>query len=301
MSSSARRIVITGAHGLIGSALHKRLAQLGIPVLPLRRGSGPESWDPERGRVDAQALEGLEAVIHLAGENIGTSRWSRAKKRRIRVSRVAGTALLAGALARLRNPPRSLLCASAVGYYGNRGQERLDDSAAGGAGFLARVCREWEGAAAAAADSGIRVLHMRFGVVLGPGAAILKAAALFRLGLGGRLGDGSQLLSWIALEDCVSAIVFLLEHGDLSGAVNVVSPRPVTNAEFTHAFAAALRRPALFAVPAPLLRLALGEAADEVLLASINAYPRRLLETGFEFRSPAIGETLEAALRSSGR
>lgn len=296
--TGSMNILVSGSHGLIGSALVPALAARGDRVVRLVRTaktSSPDAiaWDPGSGWVDATALEGTDAVIHLAGENIAAGRWTPAKKARIRDSRVRGTRTIATALARLSRRPGVLLCASAAGYYGNRGEEILVEDSAPGVGFLADVCREWEAAAGPARDAGIRVVHLRNGIVLSPtGGALAALLPVFRLGLGGRLGSGRQFMSWIALDDEVRAIVHALTRDDLRGPVNFVSPNPVTNAEFTVTLARVLRRPALFTTPARLLRLALGEVAGE-LLGSQRVHPARLLAAGYTFRHPE----LESALR----
>lgn len=293
------RVLISGATGFIGSALAERLRSRGDRVVALtRRPAGPGSdavqWDPGAGRLDAAQLEGFDAVVHLAGESIGGRRWNDAHKTRVLLSRVEGTRLLAGALAGLERPPRVLLCGSAVGYYGSRGDEVLTEDSPPGQGFLSEVVQEWEAAAAPARDAGIRVLHTRTGLVLDPSGGILKPQLLpFRLGLGARLGSGRQWLPWVTRRDEVRGMEFLLDS-DLSGPFNLTSPNPVTNAEFTRVLARTLGRPALLAVPAPALRLALGtEMAEELLLTSQRVVPRRLLDAGFRFEHPE----LEPALR----
>jgi uncharacterized protein (TIGR01777 family) len=241
-------------------------------------------------------LEGLDAVVHLAGENVA-GRWTRAKKARIRDSRVRGTRLLAEALARSRRPPKVLACASAVAYYGDRGEEVLRESSPPGRGFLAEVCRAWESATAPAAERGIRVVNLRFGLVLSrAGGALGRMLPVFRVGLGGRLGDGRQYWSWVALDDCVAAIGHALASQGLAGGVNVVAPHPVTNAELTAALGGVLSRPAPLAVPAFAARLAFGEMAREVLLASARVEPARLLAGGFRFRFGRVRPALEHVL-----
>jgi len=291
------RVLLSGASGLIGSALARRLAVSSEVVRLVRRdplsAAKEIRWDPAAGRIEPKQLEGFDAVVHLAGENIGAGRWTAAKKASIRASRVEGTLLLAKTLARLNQPPKVLVSASAVGYYGDRGEEKLDESSGPGTGFLAEVCRAWEEAAMTAAEAGIRVVLARFGVVLSSeGGALARLLPLFRFGLGGRLGSGRQYMSWIALEDAVGAIAFALENDSLRGPVNVSSPQPVTNREFTQTLGRVLRRPTLLHAPSIALRAVLGEMADEMLLASVRVYPRRLLEAGFSFSKP----DLEAAL-----
>lgn len=291
-------VVVSGASGLVGRALAAGLRESGSRVRALTRGTpgpGEIAWDPAAGRIDATALEGATAVVHLAGEQIA-ERWTAEKKRRIRESRVQGTRTLVRALASLRAPPEVLVSASAVGYYGDRGDEPLHERSAPGDDFLAGVTRAWEEEARAAEASGIRVVRLRFGVVLDRGGGALRRLLLpFRLGVGGRIGDGRQWMSWIALSDAVGVIRFALTETALSGAVNAVAPQPVTNAEFTAVLGSVLRRPTALPVPALALRLAFGGMADATLLASQRALPSRLLEAGYEFRRP----TLEGALREA--
>ncbi len=286
-------ILVSGSRGLIGSALVPALTARGHRIVRLVRAPTAPSpdqiaWDPGSGRIDARALEGIDAVIHLAGESIATGRWTAAKKARIRESRVRGTRSIADALAGLGRKPDVLVCASATGYYGDRGEEILVEDSEPGAGFLAEVVRAWEAAAAPARDAGIRVVHLRSGVVLSPGGgALARLLPVFRLGLGGRLGSGRQFMSWITIDDEVEAIVHALTRDDLRGPVNFVSPHPVTNREFTATLGRILRRPAPCAVPGAMLRLALGEVASE-LLASQRVHPARLLAAGYAFRYPAV-------------
>lgn len=294
------KVLVSGAGGLIGAALVRSLHTQGNEVRALKRGAtGGDTigWDPEAGRLDPGALEGLDAVVHLAGENIAGGRWTAARKQRILASRVQGTQLLSQTLARLARPPQVLICASAVGYYGDRGAEQLTEDSSPGDGFLAEVCRAWEHAADPARTAGIRTVHLRFGMVLSAeGGALSRMLLPFRLGLGGRLGSGEQYLSWISLDDAVRALAHLLAHQDLSGPFNAASPHPCTNAEFTRALGQVLRRPTIFPVPAWVLRLVLGEMADELLLASTRAVPARLLASGFSFAHPELVETLRLLL-----
>jgi hypothetical protein len=291
------KVLVSGASGLIGRVLVRSLRSQGHQVRCLRRGraDGDDlAWDPEAGALDPGALEGLDAVVHLAGEHIAGGRWTRTRKARILSSRVQGTRLLSEKLAGLSHPPQVLVCASAVGYYGDRGAEELSEDSPPGRGFLAEVCRAWEGAADPARAAGIRAVHLRFGMVLSAqGGALPRMLPPFRLGLGGRLGSGVQWMSWIHLEDAVAAIGHVLERENLGGPFNAVSPSPCANAEFTRTLGRVLRRPALIPVPAWALRLALGEMARELLLSSARALPSRLLESGFRFEHPE----LEAALR----
>lgn len=290
---------MTGATGLIGSALTRQLRDLGHRVTPLVRRpaqAGEISWDPARGRLEPGHLEGVDAVVHLAGENVG-ARWTAARKQRIRSSRVQGTRLLSEALARTARRPAVLISASAIGIYGSRGEEILNENSPAGdaaSDFLAEVGREWEAAAGPARDAGIRVVHPRFGIVLSPdGGALGKMLLPFRLGLGGRLGTGSQWMSWVSLDDAAGAVIHLLQLESFSGAVNVVAPEPVRNREFTAMLGRTLRRPAALGVPAGALRVLLGEMADGTLLASARVVPKRLLAAGYRFQHP----DLPAALR----
>lgn len=296
-SASPMRVAITGATGLIGTALTAFLRGAGHEVRRITRRPaepGDIAWRPAEGEIDADALRGLDAVVHLAGESPFALHWSDARKHAIRESRVAATRLLAETLAALPGAPRALLCASAIGYYGDRGGALLDETAASGDGFLAEVCRGWEAAADPARAAGLRVAHVRTGVVLaGRGGALGAMQIPFSLALGGPIGDGRQITSWIALDDVVAVYAFLLTRPDLSGAFNATAPKPVTNEAFTHALAQVLERPARLRVPRLVLRTLLGELADEMLLASARVAPVRLEQAGYGFTFPE----LEPALR----
>ena len=276
------RILVTGSGGLVGSAL--------VPLLTasdhsLTRLSHSQQW-PE--------LTGHDAVVHLAGENIAAGRWTPEKKARIRDSRVQVMQRLCGTLARLASPPRVIVCASAIGYYGHRGDEVLREESASGADFLAEVCRDWEAATKPAADAGIRVVNLRFGVILSAtGGALAKMLTPFKLCLGGVIGNGRQWMSWIGLDDATGVIIQALTNETLRGPVNVVAPQPVTNCVFAKTLGRVLRRPAMFPVPAFVLRLALGEMADALLLSSQRVEPAKLVASGYKFRFPE----LEGALR----
>jgi uncharacterized protein (TIGR01777 family) len=251
------------------------------------------TWDPGAGQIDLTRAGNLDGVVHLAGETIA-QRWTPAAQRRIRDSRVAGTRLLCDALAKLSPPPRVLVCASATGFYGNRGEEWLDERSAPGHGFLAETCQQWEASAHPARARGIRVVHLRMGIVLAPrGGALAKMLPAFRFGFGGPLGDGRAYWSWIALEDLLEVILSALSNEPIEGPVNGVSPNPVTNAEFSRTLGRVLRRPTLFAVPRFAVEWLFGEMGREALLASFRVRPAKLIETGFRFRFPE----LELALR----
>lgn len=293
------KILVTGSTGLVGSMLVSSLKAQGQEVVRLVRSTPQEGgseihWNPEKGTLRPKELEGFDGVVHLAGENLAEGRWTEEKKRRIRESRTQGTQLLSETLARLTEKPEVLVSASAVGFYGNRGDEILTEQSAAGEDFLAQVCRDWELATHAAAQSGVRVVNVRFGVIFsGEGGALKKMLLPFRMGVGGKLGDGKQYLSWIAIDDAVGAIEHALVNKSLRGAVNTVAPEPATNYEFTKTLGRVLSRPTIFPVPAFAARLAFGEMADATLLASQRVEPLRLKETGYSFKFPQ----LEGALR----
>jgi uncharacterized protein len=293
------KMLVSGSHGLVGKALIKSLTSDGHEIVRLVRGerafgSPDVEWHPNQGLIDAEHLEGLDVVVHLAGENIAEGRWTSEKKRAIRESRVRGTSLLSDALARLSRPPSLFICASATGYYGDRGDELLTEKSARGKGFLADLCVEWENATLSAAEKGIRTLNARFGIILDPeGGALAKMLTPFRMGIGGRVGDGKQWMSWIALEDVVNGLKFLIDDTAARGPVNFVAPNPVTNAEFTKTLGRVLSRPTIFPIPAFGVRLAFGEMADALLLSSQKVDPDVLEDKGFPFSWP----TLEPALR----
>ncbi|HEX2205897.1 MAG TPA: TIGR01777 family oxidoreductase, partial [Longimicrobium sp.] len=293
----------TGASGLIGSALARRLEGEGHAVLHLvrreARGPGEARWDPAAGTIDAAALEGLDALVHLAGENIGV-RWTAERKRAFRVSRVDGTRLLAGTVAKLARKPGAFVMASAIGIYGERGDERLDEMSAPGSGFLAELVRDWEAAAHPAADAGVRVAQLRFGVVFsGRGGALERLLPPFRLGVGGVIGSGRQWMGWLSLDDAVDLLLFAIRDARVSGPVNAVAGS-VTNAEFTRTLAKVLNRPAFVPVPAFGLRLLFGEMADQTILVSQRVLPRRLTQLGYSFRHPEVEGALRAALAEDG-
>ncbi|GAB7033968.1 TIGR01777 family oxidoreductase [Streptomyces sp. NPDC021749] len=294
------RIAITGSTGLIGTALVRSLRTDGHDVVRLVRRAPAAAdevrWDPERQQVDTAGLTGCEAVVHLAGAGVGDHRWTTAYKQQIRDSRVLGTRALAEALASMDVPPRVFVSGSAIGYYGDTGDRRTDESAPAGHGFLPEVCVDWEAAAQPARDAGIRTVFARTGLVVArSGGAWGRLFPLFRLGLGGRLGDGSQYWSFISLHDHIAALHHLLATEELTGPVNLTAPEPVTNREVTAVMGRVLHRPTLFSVPAPVLRVALGEFAEDVL-GSQRVVPKRLLESGFTFTHPRIVEAVRAAV-----
>ncbi|MER8089545.1 MULTISPECIES: TIGR01777 family oxidoreductase [unclassified Streptomyces] len=295
------RIAVTGASGLIGAALVRSLRADGHEVVrlvrrPARAGDEVE-WDPGRGYVDVAGLVGCDAVVHLAGAGVGDHRWTPAYKREIRDSRVLGTTAIAEAVASLDVPPKVLLSGSAIGYYGDTGDRAVDESAPAGEGFLPSVCVEWEAATAAAHEAGVRIAHARTGLVVGrEGGAWGRLFPLFRAGLGGRLGNGRQYWSFIALHDEVAALRHILDTESLSGPVNLTGPDPVTNAEVTAAMGRVLHRPTLLTAPAPALRIALGDFAQDVL-GSQRVLPGKLLDSGFVFAFPGIDAAIRAALR----
>ncbi|MFD8887010.1 TIGR01777 family oxidoreductase [Streptomyces erythrochromogenes] len=295
------RIAVTGSTGLIGSALVRSLRADGHEVVRFVRrepaGADEARWDPERGRVDPAGLAGCGAVVHLAGAGIGDHRWTAAYKRKIRDSRVLGTAALANALAGLDEPPAVLVSGSAVGYYGDTGDRPVDEDSPAGHGFLPSVCVEWEAAAAPAQEAGIRTAFARTGLVVAKeGGAWGRMFPLFRAGVGGRLGDGRQYWPFISLHDEVAALRHIIDTPELSGPVNLTAPEPLTNRQVTAAMARVLHRPAVLPVPAAALRVVLGEFSQDVL-GGQRARPTRLLESGFVFRDPGIEQAIRAALQ----
>ncbi|HEV7799294.1 MAG TPA: TIGR01777 family oxidoreductase [Pyrinomonadaceae bacterium] len=296
------KILISGSHGLVGTALIKSLTAAGHEVFRLVRYS-PTSpveieWSPDRYSIALSRIEGFDAVVNLAGESIAEGRWTDEKKQRIRESRVKGTRLLGDALANLTNSPKTFICASAIGYYGNRGDEILTESSSPGNNFLAQVCVEWEAATALAREKGIRVVNTRLGVVLDPnGGALAKMLPPFRMGIGGRIGSGKQWMSWIALDDVVGAIELALTSQTLSGPVNFVAPNPVMNAEFTKTLGKVLSRPTIFPIPAFGVRLAFGEMADALLLSSQRVAPERLQAAAYQFKHSQLDNALRDVLK----
>ncbi len=289
------KIAVSGASGLIGSALVSRLETSGHTCLRLVRRESHEphelEWQPDRGITTPAAAQGLDALVHLAGESVAGGRWTVPKRHRIRSSRAPATRRLVDSLSTIDRPPRVFVCASAVGYYGDRGDELLDEDSPAGGGFLASVCRDWEAAAATAATVCERVVMLRFGVVLSAaGGALPRMLTPFRLGLGGRLGSGQQYFPWIHLDDAVAAIRHLIDHGE--SPVNLTAPQQVTNADLTRSLARILRRPALLPAPTPALVAVFGTMAREALLASARVVPARLQRGGFEYRYPTLDSAL---------
>lgn len=292
------KVIVTGSHGMIGTALIPALEAAGHQAIRVVRGvpaAGEIGWDPVEGELDRRDLAGVDAAVHLAGEGLGTKRWSPAQKHQILDSRVRGTNLLSRRLAELDAKPRVLIAGSAIGYYGDRGAEQLDEQSSPGTGFLADVVQQWEAATTPAGDTGIRVVSIRSGVVLSPtGGALRRQLPLFKAGLGGRLGSGQQYLSWVSLDDEVGAILFALGNPGLTGPVNVTAPHSVTNAEFTGTLGAVLGRPSILTVPPIALSTLLGrEMAGEMLLGGQRVVPAKLLDQGYRFAQP----DLEPALR----
>lgn len=295
-------IFITGASGLIGSRLGPLLESAGHHVIRLvrrePRDDRERQWDPTAEHINPERFDGADAVVHLAGENIGEGRWTDAKKQRLRESRVHSTRILAQALAQLDPLPKSLVVASAIGYYGDRGDEVLTEASAPGKDFLSQLCQDWEAAADPVREKGIRCVHVRTGVVLSSrGGALAKMLLPFKLGVGGVMGNGRQYWSWIALEDAARMFQFAVETESLSGPVNGTAPNPVTNREFTKTLGQVLKRPTIFPMPAFAARLALGEMADALILASARVLPERAGQEGFSFTYSDLGDALREAVK----
>jgi uncharacterized protein (TIGR01777 family) len=303
------RILVSGSTGFLGTALIESLERQGHSVARLVRpatlqknASGAHadaiSWDPVAGHFDAAGAEGADALIHLAGASIADGRWNVARKELLRTSRIDATRYLIGALAKLQRPPRVIVAASAIGYYGNRGDEILTEASAPGSDFLAGACRDWEAEIRRGTEFGARVVSLRFGIILGAhGGALPRMVLPFKLGAGGRLGNGRQWMSWLTLRETVNIIQFALANSGLAGPVNAVTPNPVRNDEFTRVLAKTLHRPALFPAPAFALRLALGEMADALLLSSQRVIPSRLVEMGYPFLQPSLAGALTEVFR----
>jgi len=291
------RIAIAGASGLVGKALTPLLEAEGHDVVRLVRSwpkAGEIEWHPNQDSIDTGKLEGFDAIINLAGENVAEGRWTDEKKKKIHDSRVNGTHLLSEAIAKLTTKPRCFLCASATGIYGDRGDETLDEQSESGGGFLAGVCREWEKATEPAHRAGVRVVNFRFGPILARAGGMLeKMLTPFKMGLGGKIGAGKQYISWVAIEDAVAVIKRVLNDESIRGPLNVVSPKPVTNERFTRALGEVLSRPTVMAVPAFAARLAFGEMADEMLLVSQKVIPKKLQAAGFQFEYSDLETALQ--------
>ena len=295
------KIAITGSTGLVGKKIIAGLEADGHQVVKLVRGSRnkPDEflWNPDTEKIDAKAFEGTDAVIHLEGENIASKRWTSEQKMKIKKSRVDGTRLIAGTIAALENPPRTLISTSAIGYYGDRGNEFLTEESTSGAGFLAAVCRDWEDATRTAESKGLRVVHARLGVVLSrEGGALKMMLPPFLMGAGGPLGDGKQYMSWIDLDDAARVFIYLATKSNLSGPVNVVAPNPETNAQFTKTLARVLHRPAFFPVPTIGVKVMFGEMGQELLLASNKVSADKLVAAGFQFSYPELESALKHEL-----
>jgi uncharacterized protein (TIGR01777 family) len=292
-------IAITGASGLVGKALIARWVVDGHEVTRLVRRNALKNeihWDPQR-RLDHTLLQGVDAVVHLAGNNIATSRWSASVKREIRRSRIDSTRLLSESISYMTPPPGVMICASAVGIYGDRGGEVLTEESSAGSGFLADVAQDWEDSTHIAAENAIRVVNTRFGMVLSPvGGALPSMVRIFRWGLGGKIGSGDQYWSWISIDDTVGAVTHCLINENLSGPMNLVAPHPVTNLDFTRTLAQVLRRPAFLPVPRIIARLAMGEMADPLLLFSAHVQPMGLLRSGYQFQHPRLEQALQDLL-----
>jgi uncharacterized protein (TIGR01777 family) len=303
------RILISGSTGFLGTALVETLegqghaiARLVRPETTKKKPAGGRSqtvaWDPVAGKFDAPAAEGADALIHLAGASIAGGRWNAAHKELLWTSRVSATSHLIGELGKLQRPPRVIVAASAIGYYGNRGDETLTEASAPGNNFLAGLCREWEAETARGAEFGARVVNLRFGIILAAhGGALPQMALPFKLGAGGRLGDGRQWMSWLTLPEVISIVQFVLAQPRLAGPLNAVTPHPVRNEEFTRVLAKTLHRPALFPAPAFALRLALGEMADALLLISQKVMPSKLADSGYAFLQPNLANALAEVFR----
>lgn len=297
-------ILITGSTGLIGTNLSAFLAQKNHRIIHMVRKTPVSEnqifWDPNTAKLDAGSLEGIDAVVHLAGESITGGRWTAEKKLRIRESRIRGTRLLSESMANLSAPPKVLISTSAIGYYGDRGEERLYEDSRAGTGFLADVCREWENATEPASAKGIRVVTLRFGIVISArGGALSQMLPVFRTGFGGKTGSGRQYMSWIALEDLTRIVEFAIQDESLQGPVNAVSPNPVSNRIFAKTLGRVLRRPSIFTLPRFAARIAFGEMADALLLASARVIPNRLTEAKYPFRFSDLEAALRNALRRS--
>jgi uncharacterized protein (TIGR01777 family) len=305
------RILVSGSTGFLGTSLIEALEREGHSIARLVRpetgrhgassiSSGTVHWNPIAGEFDAPGAEGADALVHLAGASIADGRWNASRKNLLRTSRIEATRHLIGALAKLQRPPRVIVAASAIGYYGNRGDEALSETSAPGNDFLSGLCREWEAEAARGAEFGARVVSLRFGIILAAhGGALPRMLTPFKMGVGGRLGTGLQWMSWLTLDEAVNVVRFALTSAGLAGPVNAANPNPVTNAEFTKILAKTLHRPAMFPAPAFALRLALGEMADALLLASQKVMPAKLVSAGYQFLQPELADGLMKVLRKN--
>jgi len=294
------KVAIAGASGLVGSALIPVLKSMGASITRMVRSkprAGELEWHPNNDELSPDTLSGFDTIINLAGENIAGGRWTDDQKRKIRESRINGTHLLSEAIARLSPKPRVFICASATGIYGDRDDEVLDEQSESGGGFLAGVCREWEEATKPAIQAGVRVVNLRLGPILArEGGMLAKLLTPFKMGMGGKVGSGRQYISWIAIDDVIQAIKLAIEDASIHGALNVVSPNPVTNEEFTKTLGHVLNRPTALAIPPFAARLAFGEMADEMLLASQKVIPKKLANAGFVFKYPELEPTLKHLL-----
>lgn len=294
-------ILVTGSNGFIGTPLTDKLKEKGHEVYSLSRSRKDDPkifhWNPDDGTIELDESIHFDAVIHLAGEGIANKRWSESQKKKIRDSRVNGTTLLAEKVASLEHKPSVFICASAIGYFGDRGDEELTESSPPGDSYLADVCQEWENSTRVAEEAGIRVAHTRFGIVLGSGGgALQKMLTPFKMGVGGNMGSGNQYWSWIALDDVVHILIYALENDQISGPVNCVSPQPLTNREFTKVLGKVLHRPTMFPMPGFAAKLALGEMADELLLCSAKVIPQKLNQSDYTFQYSDLEEALKSMI-----
>ena len=294
------KVAVTGSSGLIGSSLVSFLSEKSVTVSKILRENTKDddiSWKPEDGDWDSAFTGGVDGIVHLAGENIASGKWTRKKKEKIRNSRIEGTTRLCEHILKLPTPPSVLVCASAIGYYGNRGVEFLNEGSSRGSGFLPDVCLGWEEAAESVSKAGIRVVNVRFGIVLSKdGGALAKMMTPFKIGMGGKIGSGTQYMSWVAMDDVTGAIYHTLTTDSLKGPVNVTAPNPVTNKEFTSTLGEVLKRPAVVPIPAFAAKLAFGEMANDLLLASTKVAPKRLSDSGYKFQYPELENALKHVL-----
>jgi uncharacterized protein (TIGR01777 family) len=294
------KVAVTGSSGLIGSSLVSFLSKKDVTVSRILRENTEDneiSWKPEGGDWDSAFAGGIDGIVHLAGENIASGRWTKVKKEKIRSSRIEGTKRLCEHILKLPTPPSVFVCASAIGYYGDRGMEFLNEDSSRGSGFLPDVCLGWEEAAESVSKAGLRVVNVRFGIVLSKdGGALAKMLTPFKMGMGGKIGSGTQYMSWVAMDDVTGAIYHALVTDSLKGPVNVTAPNPVTNKEFTNTLGKVLNRPTVMPMPAFAARLAFGEMANDLLLASTKVAPKRLSDSGYEFQYPELANALKHVL-----